>query len=308
MKRPPAARLALALAVSVALGAVPHTASAFTHVVVQGDTLASIAEKYYGKIQYEKFLVDANLLGIEGGSPIVKGMRLEVPAVGHRVVKHGDTWETLAAELLGAANRSDVLSIANSSNPWLTPEEGAELVVPYNLRVLVSGSNETLVTIAFKYYGDMNKAWVLDRYNGLNGHKIEPNDVVLVPLTDLPLSELGRKAAQESAGSTCSEALGTVRDAQRKVAQEIPALIADVKGGRYVDAASRGSRFLASGALTEPEQAIVNRQLLEAYVALDATGLATQACTEWRKRDKHAALDPVELSPKILAACARGGI
>ncbi len=300
-------RIGLAFLLALGSSCVQNRARAFTHVVVQGDTLASIAEHYYGKIQYEKFLVDANLLGLEGGSPIVKGMRLEVPSVGHHTIKHGDTWDALAAELLGAANRSDVLSIANGSNPWLAPEEGAEVVVPYNLRVLVTGSNETLVTIAFKYYGDMNKAWVLDRYNGLNGHKIEPNDVVLVPLTDLPLSDSGRKAAQESAGATCSEAMGNLREAQRKVAQEIPALIADVKGGRYVDAASRGSRFLASGALTEPEQAIVNRQLLEAYVALEATGLATQACTEWRKRDKQATLDPVELSPKILAACARGG-
>jgi len=300
-------RTALALLTALALGSIPHTANAFTHVVVQGDTLASIAEKYYGKIQYEKFLVDANLLAVEGGSPIVKGMRLEVPAVGHRVVKKGDTWELLAAQLLGASNRSDVLSMANGSNPWLTPQEGAELIVPYNLRVLVSGSNETVVTIAFKYYGDMNRAWVLDRYNGFNGHKIQPHDVVLVPLTDLPLTEQGKKAAQESAGSTCSEALGSVRDAQRKISQEIPALIADVKGGRYVDAAARGGRFLASGALTENEQAIVNRQLLEAYVALDATGLATQACTEWRKRDKTAVLDADELSPKIISACARGG-
>jgi len=300
-------RLLFAIGCGLALGAAPERAEAFTHVVVQGDTLASIAEKYYGKIQYEKFLVDANLLGIEGGSPIVKGMRLEVPAVGHRTIKHGDTWDALSAELLGAANRSDVLSIANGSSPWLTPEEGAEIIVPYNLRVLVSASNETLVTIAFKYYGDMNKAWVLDRYNGFNGRKIEPNDVVLVPLTDLPLSDLGKKAAQQSAGSTCSEASGSVRDAQHRIAQEIPVLIADVKGGRYVDAASRGNRFLASGALTEPEQALVNRQLLEAYVALDATGLASLACTEWRKRDKQAVLDPVELSPKILAACARGG-
>jgi hypothetical protein len=130
---------------------------------------------------------------------------------------------------------------------------------------------------------------------------------VLVPLTDLPLNDAGKKAAQTSAGATCSEAMGNVRDAQRKVSQEIPALIADVKGGRYVEAAARGSRFLASGALTEPEQALVNRQLLEAYVALEATGLATQACSEWRKRDKTAALDPVELSPKIIAACTRGG-
>ena len=56
-------RIGLALLVAASLGSAPHAAQAFTHVVVQGDTLASIAEKYYGKIQYEKFLVDANLLG-----------------------------------------------------------------------------------------------------------------------------------------------------------------------------------------------------------------------------------------------------
>ncbi|HEY2408508.1 MAG TPA: LysM domain-containing protein [Polyangiaceae bacterium] len=298
--------LCLTSVVAVTLAVVPRRAEAFTHIVSPNETLASIAEKYYGKIQYEKFLVDANLLGLGGGSPIVKGMRLEIPAVGHRVVKHGETWENLAAELLGAASRSDVLSIENSSNPWLFPQEGAEIVVPYNLRV-IAASGETLVTIAYKYYGDMNKAWVLDHYNGLNGHKLESNDVVLVPLSDLPLTDVGKKAAQEAAGFECSQAMGSMREAQRKVAQEVPALIADVKSGRYVDAVSRGTRFLASALLAEPEQAIVNRQLLEAYVALDAPGLAAQACSEWRKRDKSARLDPVELSPKIIAACKRGG-
>ena len=47
-------RFGLALLIALGLGSVPHTASAFTNVVVQGDTLASIAETYYGKIQYEK--------------------------------------------------------------------------------------------------------------------------------------------------------------------------------------------------------------------------------------------------------------
>lgn len=46
-------RTGLCLVVAFGLGTAPHSANAFTHVVVQGDTLASIAEKYYGKIQYE---------------------------------------------------------------------------------------------------------------------------------------------------------------------------------------------------------------------------------------------------------------
>jgi hypothetical protein len=41
-------------------------------------------------------------------------------------------------------------------------------------------------------------------------------------------------------------------------------------------------------------------------VALDAPGQAASACTEWLERDPGAALDPLELSPKILAACQRG--
>ncbi len=279
-------------------------AQAFTHIVTEKDTLASIAERYYGRIQYEKLLVAANDLDARGGSPIVRGMRLEVPALGHRVVKQGETWDSLATELLGSPKRSDVLSLANDSSPWLTPEEGSEIIVPFNLRLMVD-NGDTLVTIAYRFYGDMNRAWVLDRYNLLNGRKLQPGDVVLVPLTELPLSDAGKQAARASAGAVCSQALGETRNMQKKVAQELPALLADIRSGRYGDAGARGTRFLASAELSEPQIALVHRQLLEAYVALEAPGLATAACGEWLKRSPGATLSPVELSPKILAACGR---
>jgi phage tail protein X len=277
-------------------------AQAFTHIVSEKDTLASIAERYYGRIQFEKLLVAANDLDLRGGSPIVRGMRLEVPALGHRIVRQGETWDSLAAELLGSPKRSDVLSLANDSSPWLTPEEGAEIIVPFNLRVLPD-TGDTLVTIAYRFYGDMNRAWVLDHYNLLNGRKLQPGDVVLVPLTELPLTDQGKQAARASAGAACSQAQGETRAVQKKVAQELPALLGDIRSGRYVDAVARGTRFLASAELSEPQVALVYRQLLEAYVALEAPGLATAACGEWLKRSPAASLSPIELSPKILAAC-----
>ncbi len=288
----------------LALGTLVGRAQAFPHVVNEKDTLASIAERYYGRIQFEKLLVAANDLDARGGSPIVRGMRLEVPALGHRVVRQGETWDGLAAELLGSAKRSDVLSMANGSSPWLTPEEGAEIVVPFNLRVLPD-TGDTLITIAYRFYGDMNRAWVLDHYNLLNGRKLQPGDVVLVPLSDLPLTDAGKQAARAAAGATCSEAQGETRSVQKKVAQELPALLSDVRSGRYVDAVARGTRFLASAELSEQQIALVQRQLLEAYVALEAPGLAAAACAEWLKRSPGAVLSPVELSPKILAACGR---
>ncbi len=280
------------------------SAHAFTHIVAEKDTLASIAERYYGRIQFEKLLVAANDLDARGGSPIVRGMRLEVPALGHRVVRAGETWESLAHELLGSPKRADVLSIANDSSPWLRPEEGAEIVVPFNLRVLAD-SGDTLITIAYRFYGDMNRAWVLDRYNQLNGRKLQPGDVVLVPLTELPLTDAGKQAARASAGAACSQALGETRAVQKKVTQELPALLSDIRSGRYVDAVARGTRFLASAELSEPQIGLVHRQLLEAYVALEAPGLAKSSCAEWLKRTPNASLSPLELSPKILAACGK---
>ncbi len=298
----PLRRLAWALGCSALLVAAP--AAAFQHVVQSGDTLASLAEKYYGRIQLEKLLVAANFLDMGGGSPIVKGMRLEVPAVSHFRVRRGDSWDLLAAELLGSPSRSDVLSIANHSSPWLTPEEGAEIIVPYNLRIVVQ--RETLIDLAYTYLADKNKAWVLDRYNGFKGKGVDPGDVVLVPLSDLALTDEGKKAARQAAGVSCNEGAGETRQVQRRVAQEIPALIADVRAGRYVDAVSRANRFVGSGSLSEPELAVIYRELTTAYAALDASGLATAACQEWQKRDPAARLDPVVLSPKVIRACERG--
>lgn len=296
-------RTGIAVAV-LGLSFLANDAHGFTHVVQKGDTLASIAERYYGRIQHEKILVAANSLDAHGGTPIVPGMRLEVPALSHRRVKKGDTWPELAKLLLGAKDRSDVLSMANGSSPWLTPVEGSEIIVPYNLPVVVS-TGDTIVTVAYKFVGDMNRAWVLDHYNGLKGKRLAPGDVVLVPLTDLALTDDGKKAVVESNPLVCSQGGGEARSTQRKVTVELPTLSADVRGGRYVDAVTRGTRFLASGNLDQQQLGLVHRQLLEAYAALDAPGLAAASCAEWRKHDPSAKLDPVMMSPKLIAACEK---
>jgi hypothetical protein len=289
---------------SLALLFLTGDAEAFVHIVQRGETLASIAERFYGKIQHEKILVAANALDAQGGSPIVPGMRLEVPTLSYRRVRRGESWAKLAADLLGAPHRSDVLSAANDSRPWLTPDDGEQIVVPYNLTVILA-PGENIVNVAFKFMGNTEKAWVLDHYNGFKGRKLARGDVVLVPLTDLELTPEGKRALA-STPVTPSESAGDVRLVQRRVYAELPALIADVRAGRYADAITRGSRFLAAGELAVAQRAAIHRQLLEAYVALDAPGLATASCNEWRRHAPSAHLDPALLSPKILAACRRG--
>jgi LysM repeat protein len=280
-------------------------ALAFTHIVQRTETLAQIAERTYGRIQYEKILVAANALDAQGGSPIVPGQRLEVPAVGHYRIKGGDTWQSIAKQLLGDPDRATVLSQANDTMPWIAPAEGAEIIVPYNLRYLAA-QNDTIVTIAVKFNGEKDKAWMLDQYNHMKGQPVHRGDVILIPLTNLPLTDAGKAEAAAEETAVRSQAAGQTREAQRKVDAEIPTLLSDVRGGRYVDAVTRGVRMLALADLTRTELAIIHRQLAEAYVALDAPGLAAASCTAWRENDKKARLDPALMSPKILAACSKG--
>src|SRR5262249_42276667 len=125
------------------------------------------------------------------------------------------------------------------------------------------------------------------------------------PLTDLPLTEAGKQEALAAETSDRSQGGGGARTAQRKAEAEMPALLADVRSGRYVEAVARGVRMLGQGELTKPEVAFIHRQLTEAYAALDARGLGAASCQMWQANDPKARLDEGSLSPKILALCGK---
>lgn len=296
----------LAGALLAAALAPPGSAAAFPHVVRSGETLAQIAERVYGRVQMEQVLVAANGLDAGSGVPIVPGMRLEIPAVTHRRVRAGETWASLAEELLGAAERSDVLALSNDSMPWLEPADGQEILIPYNLRY-VTGSTDSLPSIAYRFLGERDRAWMLDKYNRLKQKPLRRGQVLLVPITELTLTPAGKAEAASAGALVRSEGAGQAREAQRRVDAELPQLAADVRGGRYIDAIARGGRMLGYGELAAHQIAAIQRQLVEAYVALDAPGLAETACGAWRRADPAAVLDPVELSPKILRVCTAPG-
>ncbi len=277
-------------------------AEAFVHVVQPGDSLASLAETYYGKIQHERLLVAANSLDMEGGVRIVPGLRLEIPALTYVRVSQGQTWKGLAQTFLGGAHRAHALADANDSKAWLFPPVDAEVVVPYNLRFVATG-DETIVGLAYRFLGDRRNAWMLDQYNDRKGRRLVRGEVVLIPITDIELTEKGKQAAAEAQLFDQLQLGGGARNAQQSVERELELLARDVREANYVQGVNRGTSFLAKGPLTQRQRAKINRLLLECYVALDAVGLAKEACTAWRKDDPKANLDPTYVSPKIIAAC-----
>lgn len=284
------------------LVSVAGDARSFPYVVRKGETLADIATRFYGRVELERVLVPANALDVQNGVAIVPGVRLEIPAVQHHVVAKGDTWEALADRYLGGRRRAEALAVANGTWPWLQPDVGREVRIPFNLRYVVKRGDST-PSIAYRFLEKRDDAYLLDRYNDLGGEAVEPGDVLLVPLGDLELTDEGKRAAREGLAYTMTEGGGDDRDAQDAALGALPELERAVYGGDYVEAVARGNAMLGSGRLTVVEIARIERQLVEAYVALGEDTLAEEACRRYREADPDAELDPVMLSPKILRAC-----
>lgn len=296
--------LPLALAAMTITGG---DAQAFPHVLRKGETLASLAERFYGRVELEKILVVANGLDRGETAPLVAGMRVEIPAVAHHVAVPGDSWESVADRYLGQRRRGEALAAANDTMPWLPIPVGRELVVPYVLRYVARPGDST-PGIAYRFLEKRDDAYMLDRFNELGGDPVDPGDVVLVPLWKITLTDDGREAAKRGMSLLESEGEGEDRDAQDAATPEMVELATLVRGGRYVAAVALGSEVLGSGRLTDEQQAAVHRQLLEAYVALDEEALGRKACRAWRKLSADASLDPLELSPKIVRVCAASSL
>lgn len=279
-------------------------AHAFPHVVQPEESIAELAEAMYGRVELERVIVAAN--GLEGrrGNQVVPGMRLEIPSVGHTKILPGDTWRSIARANLGDGNRADVLAHFNDSHPWLVPAIGREIVVPYNLRY-VADRGDTTQSVAYRFLGDRNDAWIIASYNRLDRAKLRQGEILLIPLVDLTLTDAGREAARTAGALVRSEAGGSAREAQQRAAAEIPRVVQAVRRGRWIDAIARGAELLALESLSDPQLAEIHRQLLVAYVALGETGRATTACERWRAADPAVELDPIELSPKIIAVCVQ---
>jgi hypothetical protein len=293
-------RLLLPLALLLATA----PSSAYVHTIRPGQTLADVADFAYGDPKKESVLVGANALDLKGGSQVAAGMHIHVPAPTFTRAVKGDTWPALSQTWLGHAERSFILARANNMVPWVPPEEGREILVPAMVSH-IANEGDDIVSIAKRYLGkEAHFAWELNLFNQREGVETKPGEVILVPMADLTLTQLGKEEAKRSGLAIGAEGGGVSYQAQKRAEGEMPTLLADIRGGRYVDAITRGNTLLGLGDLSKNELSLVYKSLTVAYVALDATGAAAGACKAWIAQG-GADLDPRWTSPKVRAVCTK---
>jgi LysM repeat protein len=270
----------------------------YVHIVRAGETLASIAQSYYGDPRRENVLVTENGLADQGGLAIVEGLRLIIPTVRYHRVGAGDTWRDLAKRYYGDADRSAVLLRANDAKPGSTPDDGAQLVIPYPARHVIR-QGESIATISETYYGRREEVRLIRAFNGAKG-RLTRGHILLIPLFDLELSDEGRARLEATMGARVEG--GEVRAIQAAIDQKLPTLHNYLVQGRYAEALALGNQLLGSGQLTGNQEISIQRELATAYVALGRPDLAASAFERALDKQPDMELDSVRTSPRVLLA------
>ena len=294
----PAVAAVLLFAIDASLaGAQP----VYTHAIQEGDTLASIAQRYYGDPTREAVLREANRVRGLGTNGLVPGSWIIIPMVTFYQVREADTWTSIAAKLYGRETRAATLIEANNANRRVEPDVGAELLVPYPLRHVV-GPGETLEKIAATYMPQSPLS--LKRLRRFNASaRIERGQVVLVPLFDLRLAGEGRTEA--SAAFARAAGGGASKESQDEVENALPELIDQVKKAQFAEAVSLGNRLLGTQNLTSSQVVTIQKELAVAYVALERDDLAEASFRAALALQPNLELDTVRTSPRVLEAFNR---
>lgn len=293
--------LRLWLCLALCGGALSARAQELTlvHVVREGETLASIAQSYYGDPKREVVLVAENGLSGQPNGAIVEGMRIVIPTVTYHRVQAGDTWQDLAQRYYGDPERSVALLRANQAKPGSAPDEGAQLMIPYPLRHVIE-QGETLATISDQYYPDRNDLKILRAFNKSKSNRLMRGQILLVPLYDLVLSEEARARVEAASGKRLEG--GETRAMQAKIDETLPVLREHVQRGRYAEAVALGNQLLGTGQLTGNQEISIQRELATAYVALNRTDLAVLAFLRALEKQPDLELDSARTSPRVLKA------
>ena len=149
-----------------------------THTVVAGETLSSLALRFYGDAELYRMIATAS--GIANPNVINVGQRLIMPDFTRYTVVAGDTLSGLAQRFYGDAQLDRLIAGASGIAESAVINAGQRLIIPDITRYTVV-AGDTLAALAVRFYGDAAFSPLIATVNGIaNPNVINVGQVVVI--------------------------------------------------------------------------------------------------------------------------------
>lgn len=263
----------------------------------QNDSVSMLASEYYGDRNKFPYIVAENRM--KPPRPLVAGQRVRVPIVREITTSPGDTFRSLAEQLLGDPRRAPFIADANQMSADDSLAAGTPLLVPFTVSH-TADAKESLAQIAATYYNDPKLADRLRVYNFLDRQVIEKGETITIPSLHVRVHpEKQRPLDAESRARRERR-----RDNTRLAVTAIPIARHAWRLGEYAKVKKQLAE-LDVAYLDLAEAVDVGVLLGCAQVALGDVEAAKQTFQRVVDRKPGHTLRKVDLSPKVLAVWAK---
>lgn len=321
------------VAASLLLVTVPARGKEIQHVLRDGESLAALADHFYGSRWKAVYILGRNQLA--SSKEAKAGMRLLIPACWIYRVRRGDSPTKIAKKYLGDAERFTVMMSMNGLDKDQEIKVGQELLMPFHITHPVQ-RGDSLSGIAKRFFGTTRKANLLRDYNG-DSSDLHPDDKLIVPIFDRAALDLNKKSPPPAPNTKAPEPprpaarapdpelkAETGKEPEEPTAaeetetDEAPApspaavsrkaelaeAVAAYSAGEFAAATEQLEAVLETAAdngLPPGELAVTLRYLGFCAVASADPEMAREYFHQWLVIEPDAKLDLVAISPKIIA-------
>ncbi len=296
----------LVLVVAALLTLAGVARASIVHFVGQGDSVTSLALEYYDDASKAAVIRAANSWPPEGEVELFVGEPVVIPECVRRVVEKGQTWQDLAREELGSAERAWLLAEANHGNLQEPPEPGRIVAVPFLLPVVLQ---EGLRATVKGLYPELSRSERRDRVRlikrlnpDLPAQRDGRGARALLPFFDLTIRPTKRTVLEER---QARHRAPRDQDGQRAASGELERLPQLLGDGSYIEVVVVASRVAGSTELTEAQQVTLHRYLGQAFVALDRVDLAIVEFEALLELQPDFQFDQVTTSPAVIEVLER---
>jgi len=271
------------------------------HRVRAGDSLELLAAELYGDRTKAVFIVAENRLA--RARPLRPGERLRLPVGREVTTAPGDTFKSVAAAMLGSAQRATFLAELNNMAPEDGLPAGTPLTIPFTITHTATAP-EALSDVARMYFGDSRNAELLRRYNFLDRTTLDKGESLIVPAYQVRTSA-ARTPALDAESKARREHR---REVSARAARALPAARQAWRDGDFAGVKAQLAPLAAELDYLDRGDAVDAGVLLgAALVAYDDTEPALAAFKQVIARQQHATLRRYDYSPKILAIWQKAG-